>query len=45
MFSGHKCPSTVQLQAIEEVWDMLNEEDVTEPVQTEREIGLHLFPN
>jgi hypothetical protein len=36
-FPGHKCPSTVQLQAIEEVWDMLNEEDVTEPVQTMHE--------
>jgi hypothetical protein len=23
----HKCPNTVQLQAIEEVWDMLNESE------------------
>jgi hypothetical protein len=34
---GHKCPTTVQLQVIEEVWDMLNEleaeETVVEPTE------------
>jgi hypothetical protein len=29
---GHKCPSTVQLQAIEEVWNMLSENEVSELV-------------
>jgi hypothetical protein len=34
---GHKCPNTVQLQATEEVWDMLNESEagvtVEEPTE------------
>jgi hypothetical protein len=32
-FRGHKCPNTVQLQAIEEVWDLLDELEDSETVQ------------
>jgi hypothetical protein len=32
-FRGHKCPNTVQLQAIEEVWDLLDELEHSETVQ------------
>jgi hypothetical protein len=32
-FRGHKCPNTVQLQVIEEVWDLLDEPDDSETVQ------------
>jgi hypothetical protein len=32
-FRGHKCPNTVQLQAIEEVWDLLDEPEYSETVQ------------
>jgi hypothetical protein len=34
---GHKCPSTVQLQAIEEVWNMLSENEVSELVVKDSE--------
>jgi hypothetical protein len=34
-FPGHKCPSAVQLHAIEEVWDMLEEEKGVEPAVEE----------
>jgi hypothetical protein len=44
-FPGHKCPTTVQLQVIEEVWDLLNEDEVSATVETTSEQLLMAISN